>query len=130
MVLKLKLTRKKTLHATERETERVQQLRVQYWHEISQVKLEDLIFVDETGSNERDDTALCSFLRPAAVPITTLGCGRGQNLTIIGAMALRGLVGEKTIPGASDALAFITYVTQILVPNLWVGACVVIRNFA
>ena len=66
VMLKLKLTRKKTLHATERETERVQQLRVQYWHEIGeqvcrteasvpatlrQVKLEDLVFVDETGSN-------------------------------------------------------------------------------
>ena len=52
IVQKLNLTRKKkTLHATERETERVQQLRVQYWHEIGQVKLENLVFVDETGSN-------------------------------------------------------------------------------
>lgn len=52
IVQKLKLTRKKKLsRATERETERVQQLRVQYWHEIGQVKLENLVFVDETGSN-------------------------------------------------------------------------------
>jgi hypothetical protein len=35
---------------------------------------------------------------------------------------------RKTIPGATDALAFITYVTQILIPNLWVGACVVMDN--
>ena len=34
-----------------RDTERVQQLRVQYWHEIVQVNLEDFVFVDETGSN-------------------------------------------------------------------------------
>ena len=62
VILKLKLTRKKkTLHATERETERVQQLRVQYWREIGQVKLENLVFVDETGSNERHDTALRPF---------------------------------------------------------------------
>jgi len=40
---------KKTLHATERNTERVQLLRVQYWHEIGEVKLENLVFVDETG---------------------------------------------------------------------------------
>lgn len=32
---------KKTLHATERDTERVQQLRVEYWHEIGEVKLAD-----------------------------------------------------------------------------------------
>lgn len=31
VVVKLKMTRKKTLHATERQSERVQQLRVQYW---------------------------------------------------------------------------------------------------
>jgi hypothetical protein len=37
-------------------------------------------------------------------------------------MALRGLVGEITFPGATDALAFKTYVTQVLVPNLWTGA--------
>ena len=34
-----------------RDTERVQQLRVQYWHEIGEVNLKDLVFVDETGSN-------------------------------------------------------------------------------
>ena len=60
IVQKLKLTRKKTLHATERETENLQQLRVQYWHEMGAVKLENLVFVGETGSNERPlDTALC-----------------------------------------------------------------------
>ena len=31
---------------------------------------------------------------------------RGNNLTLIGAMALRGLVGEMTLPGATDGLAF------------------------
>ena len=43
-------------------------------------------------------------------------------------MALRGLVGEITFPGATDGLAFKTYVTQVLVPNLWTGACVVMDN--
>ena len=32
---------KKTLYATQRDTERVQQLRVEYWHEIGEVKLAD-----------------------------------------------------------------------------------------
>ena len=53
---------------------------------------------------------------------------RGRNLTLIGAMALRGLVGEITFAGATDGLAFKTYVTQVLVPNLWTGACVVMDN--
>jgi len=41
----------KKLHATERDTARIQQLRVQYWQEIGAVNLADLVFVDETGSN-------------------------------------------------------------------------------
>ena len=74
-------------------------------------------------------------LKEVAAPITTPAPERGQNVTLIGAMALTGLVGEKTIPGATDALAFKTYVTQVLVPNLWTGAmggswiiCLVIKS--
>jgi transposase len=40
-----------------RDTERVQQLRVKYWHEIREVKLADLVFVDETGSG--NDQTIC-----------------------------------------------------------------------
>lgn len=43
-------------------------------------------------------------------------------------MALRGLMGEMTLPGATDGLAFKTYVMRVLVPNLWAGACVVMDN--
>ncbi len=129
------------MHATERETERVQQLRVQYWREIGQVKVENLVFVDETGSNLR--SSLDGRFRPEDFAAMTrryarsvrgsraynhTPYGRGQNVTLIGAMALRGLVGEITFPGATDALAFKTYVTQVLVPNLWNGACVVMDN--
>jgi len=47
----LGLARKKTLYASERGTERVQKLRVEYWHTIGEVKLKDLVFIDETGVN-------------------------------------------------------------------------------
>lgn len=105
----------------------MQQLRVKYWHEIGAVKLEDLVFVDETGSN------LAMTRRYARSPKGSRVYGdtpyqRGNNLTLIGAMALRGLIGEMTLPGATDGLAFKVYVTQVLVPNLWSGACVVMDN--
>jgi len=49
---RLKLTRKKkTLHSNEAETERVQRLRRTYWTTIGEVKLSDLVFIDETGMN-------------------------------------------------------------------------------
>src|SRR4028119_2409762 len=126
-VQKLKLTRKKTLRATERDSERVQQLRVEYWHEVGAVNLEDLVFVDETGSNLAMTRRYARSLRGSRA-YSHAPYQRGQNVTLIGAMALRGLVGEISFPGATDALAFKTYVTQVLVPNLWTGACVVMDN--
>ena len=52
IVQKLKLTpEKKLCTLLVRDTERVQQLRVEYWHEIVQVNLSELVFVDETGLN-------------------------------------------------------------------------------
>ncbi len=49
---RLELTRKKkTLHADEAQSERVQNLRSQYWTTIGEVRLKDLVFIDETGVN-------------------------------------------------------------------------------
>ena len=115
------------MHATERDTKRVQLLRVQYWHEIGEVELENLVFVDETGSNLAMTRRYARSLKGSRA-YNDAPYQRGNNLTLIGAMALRGLVGEMTLPGATDALAFRTYVKQVLVPNLWAGACVVMDN--
>ena len=109
------------MHATERDTERVQQLRVQYWQEIGEVKLEDLVFVDETGSNLGMTRRYARSLKGSRA-YNDAPYQRGNNLTLIGAMALRGMIGEMTLPGATDGSAFKTYVTQVLVPNLWPGA--------
>lgn len=52
IVQKLQLTRKKkSLHSTEAKSERVQKLRREYWTTIGEVKLTDLIFIDQTGVN-------------------------------------------------------------------------------
>ncbi|GAX46370.1 transposase [Tolypothrix sp. NIES-4075] len=51
---------------------------------------------------------------------------RGKNVTIIGAIATHGIVGAMTFKGGNDKNAFETYINQVLVPNLWEGACVVV----
>lgn len=63
---------------------------------------------------------------------------RGKNVTIIGAfaqrvrrtLALRGIVAAMSFKGGNDKNAFKTYINQVLVPNLWKGACVVMDNFS
>ncbi len=56
--------------------------------------------------------------------------GRGKNVTMIGAMSLEGIIASMTFQGSTDTNAFYTYVTQVLVPQLWTGACVVMDNFS
>ena len=50
----------------------MQQLRVQYWQEIGEVNLADLVFVDETGSNLAMTRRTAAVHSKAAEPITTL----------------------------------------------------------
>lgn len=100
---------------------------MEYWQVIGEVNIADLVFVDETGSNLAMTRRYARSLQGRRA-YNDAPYQRGNNLTLIGAMALRGLIGEMTLPGATDGLAFKTYVTQVLVPNLWVGACVVMDN--
>ena len=128
VVQKLKLTRKKkTFHASEANSERVQKLRVQYWQTIGEVRLEDLIFIDETGLN----LAMTRHYARAIKGHRAYGScpeQRGKNVTMIGAIALGGFMAPLTFPGWTDKLAFRTYIEQVLVPQLWSGACVVMDN--
>lgn len=105
----------------------MQILRQQYWQNIQQVRPEDLIFVDETGVN----LALVRLYARALKGRRADGgrpCRRGTNVTLIGAIAMVGVVGAMTVTGGTNADVFITFVEQILVPNLWPGACVVLDN--
>ena len=59
----------------------MQQLRVQYWHEIGKVKLEDLARVDETGSNLAM-TRHFEYSPQGSRAYNDAPYQRGQNLTL------------------------------------------------
>ena len=119
--------KKKTLHANEAESERVQKLRSQYWTTIGEVRLKDLVFIDETGVNlamtRRYATAEKGKRAYSKCPYN-----RGTNITMIGAIATTGFFAPFTFEGWTNKEAFLTYITQVLVPELWSGACVVMDN--
>lgn len=125
---KLELGRKKkTIHATEAETERVQKLRTQYWKVIGEIALKDLVFIDETGVN----LAMTRHYARAKGGKRAYGkCpyNRGSNVTLIGAISLNTFLAPFTFEGWTNQEAFLTYVTKVLVPQLWPGACVVMDN--
>jgi DDE superfamily endonuclease len=87
---------KKTIHASERYTERVQKLRVEYWTTIGEVDLADLVFIDEAGVN----IAMTRHFARSQKGSRAYGdrpSGRGKNVTMIGAMSLKGIIAAQII---------------------------------
>lgn len=92
LLQRLKLTRKKkTLHATEAQSERVQNLRKEYWTTIGEVKLSDLVFIDETGVNLAMTLGYGRAIKGKRA-YNNCPFNRGRNVTLIGAIALSGLI--------------------------------------
>ena len=53
---------------------------------------------------------------------------RGKNVTLIGALALKGLVAQVNLFGSADSLTFEAFIVRHLIPNLWKGAYVLLDN--
>ncbi|MHC5748824.1 MAG: IS630 family transposase, partial [Nostoc sp.] len=115
------------MHAAEKETERVQLLRVQFWLQLHGIPTENLVFLDEAGAN-------LSLIRHSARSKKGKRAHgsrpqkRCKNVSIIGAIALKGVISQYSILGACDGLTFEAYISQKLVPKLWEGACVIMDN--
>jgi transposase len=53
---------------------------------------------------------------------------RGQNVSLVNALSLRGPIAPLTILGAMDGLTFEAYIIRRVAPNLWPGAVLVVDN--
>jgi transposase len=87
----------------------------------------DLIFIDESGVN----LALTRLFARAPKGQRAYGKRpqkRGENVSLIGAISLNGVVTQINLIGTVDGLTFEAFIAQKLVPQLWVGACVVMDN--
>lgn len=86
---RLKLTRKKTLHADQAETNRVQNLRGEYWQKVREINPKNLVFIDEMGiSLSRDRTHARSPRGQRAYDCKPYN--PGSRVSVIGAMTLKG----------------------------------------
>lgn len=115
--------KKKTRHAEERDTPRVQKQRRTFCQKMATIGPGHLVFVDETGAT----TAMGREYGRAPVGdrVQATAPGAWQNVTLISALRSSGVVASLTFPGATDRPAFETYVEQVLVPELGAGDVVV-----
>lgn len=89
--------------------------------------MKDLIFIDESGVNLAL-TRLFARSRKGQRAHGERPHKRGQNVSVIGAIGLRGVITQVSLFGTTDGLSFEAFVAQRLVPKLWRGACVVMDN--
>lgn len=124
---KLKITRKKkSLHAQERDSPRVQRKRRAFRGTVAGLDPKHLVFVDETGANTAMTRTHGRAPRgkrvPGAVP------GQWKSVTLVAGLRLSGVVAPMAFEGAMDAASFQSYVEQILKPHLCAGDVVIWDN--
>ncbi|MBE9019173.1 transposase [Chroococcidiopsidales cyanobacterium LEGE 13417] len=102
-------------------------MRSQYWTTIGEVQLKDLVFIDETGINLAM-TRRHARAKRGKRAYSKCPYNRGKNINMIGAIATSGFLAPFTFECWTNQEAFLTYVTQVLVPELWSGATVVMDN--
>lgn len=104
----------------------MQQARREYWDAVRDVRVQDLVFIDESGVN-------LGLMRLFAWALKGQRSyhskpKRGKNVSVVAGLSLSGVVGSAVVLGAFDGLSFEAFVATRLVPNLWTGAVVVMDN--
>ena len=88
---------------------------------------ENLIFLDESGVN-LSLTRLFARAAKGKRAHSRRPMKRGKNVSLIGAIGLKGVITQISLIGATDGLTFEAFISQKLVPQLWEGAYVIMDN--
>ena len=87
------------------------------------------MFIDESGAN----LALTRLYARSPKGERAYGSAPknwGENVTIIGALSSQGMLASMYLPGSCDRNVFLTFVENVLLPELWPGAVVVLDNLS
>lgn len=120
---------KKSLHASERDSEANRKRRAEFAARISTIAPERLIFLDESGVTTSMTRLRARCTGGRRIHEAAPG-GHWKIMTILGAMSLNGMVAAMTIEEATDGDIFLAFVQQVLCPALKPGDVVVMDNLS
>ncbi|WP_202222851.1 IS630 family transposase [Okeania sp. KiyG1] len=115
--------------ASEQEREDIKQKRYEYRKWLDLIDIHNLVFVDESGVNLGMTRAYGRGTRGERV-VTNTPRNRGRNTSVLGALSIDGLIASMTVIGSTNKKIFEVYIEQILVPQLWPGAIVLMDNLS
>jgi transposase len=93
------------------------------------LEVADLVFIDETGINT-SMTRLYGGAPKGQRAVGKVPRNHGENLSIIGAISLNGLITSMAINGAVDGAVFNCFIEHFLVPNLRQGQTIIMDNLS
>jgi transposase len=104
----------KTLEAAERDREDVAEARAAWRRDLAGIDPARLVFIDEAGIDTRTTRAHAR----AAKGQRATGEVPWGRLTVIGALALDGLVASRGIAAATGTAVFLAFTEEVLIPAL------------
>ncbi len=114
---------KKTLGATERD----EQARAAYRTQVASYNQDLVVVVDECGSNINLTPIYARALKGERA-VDQVPRNTAQNTTLIASMTTQGMGAAMLLDGATDGIAFESYVAHFLAPTLIPGQIVVMDN--
>lgn len=121
--------KKKSLHALEQETPRIQRLRRTWRHEVAEIDPKRLVFVDESGATTSMTRSRGRAPKGQRVP-GAVPHGHWKVLTLLGAIRLEGLTAASSVLSPTDSDVFRVFVSHALVPALRASDVVVWDNLS
>lgn len=115
--------KKKSLKASERK----EAARAAWWEAVATVRPEDLVCLDETGSN-LGHTPTHAWAPVGQRAHATAPVNRGENKTVVAALTLAGVGPLMRFDGAMTTDRFVGYVRHRLAPTLRPGQVVIADN--
>lgn len=102
-------------------------MRFEYRDWVLSIDPHNLVFIDESGINLGMTRLRGRSLRGERL-YDSCPRNRGSNISLIGALSLDGLIATMSLPGSVNTEVFFTYVREVLLPQLWRGAFVIMDN--
>ena len=102
-------------------------MRFEYRDWVLSIDPHNLVFIDESGINLGMTRLRGRSLRGERL-YDSCPRNRGSNISLIGALSMDGLIATMSLPGSVNTEVFLTYVREILLPQLWKGAFVIMDN--
>lgn len=123
------IPKKKSLHASQRETPRVKRQRTQFKKTIAPFDVTRLKFLDETSVN-LSFTRLYGRAAPNQRVVASTPQPSGPSLTLLAVVGWNGLTAPLVVPGAITGAIFSSYLAQCVAPTLRRGDVLLMDNLS